>query len=277
MVLLLLLLFQDSSSGGQEVISPPKLSGGEACDSAVVAFRAGKIEHAAEMARLCIQKGGASSETYKLLALASFLLQRVDDFRTNIEKAIELNPADGGAHYHLGRFLYERQQFKDAISRFRIATDLDPENYRASYFSGLSRQAGGDGKGSIQDYRKAIEIIERKRVAYGWPFADLGDLLVLQGDFDSGLSWIYRGTRNDPTLPYTHYVYARTLLRKEASFEVEKALERAIQLDPGYVEAYYLLGRYYSRTGDQQRAKSAFAKFDELRKNPAPSPFGLRR
>ena len=90
----------------------------------------------------------------------------------------------------------------------------------------------------------------------------------------------------DPSLEVTsgrhkygdsHYVYARALMRREPTFEVEQSLERAIKLDPGYTEAYYVLGRYYTRIGDAERARSAFAKFGELRKNPVPSPFGLRR
>lgn len=277
MLLLLLFLFQRPPAELQTIIAPQTQRNDDPCSSAAAAFRAGQIEQAAERARLCIQKGGATSETYKLLALASFLLQRLDDYQTNMKKAVELNPSDSGAHYHLGRFLYEQKQFEDAIERFRMAKQLDPDQYKAYYFSALCQQWINDEKAAVDDYRKAIEIIEHKKVAYGWPFVDLGDLLVVQGDFEGGLAWVYRGTRNDPDLPYTHYVYARTLMRKEASFEVEDSLLRAIKLDPGYTEAYYLLGRYYSRMGDKERAKKAFTKFDELRKNPMPSPFGLRR
>ncbi len=106
---------------------------------------------------------------------------------------------------------------------------------------------------------------------------DLGELLVNRGEFDTGLSWIYRGKRNDPTLPYTHFAYGRAVLRRETTPEVEEALQQAIKLDPGYTEAYYVLGRYYSKKGDKERAATAFQKFEELRKNPVPSPFGLRR
>jgi Tfp pilus assembly protein PilF len=51
----------------------------------------------------------------------------------------------------------------------------------------------------------------------------------------------------------------------------------AIKLDPGYGDAYYLLARYYQRTGESQLAKDTFAKFEEIKKNPTPSPYGVRR
>jgi tetratricopeptide (TPR) repeat protein len=205
------------------------------------------------------------------------MLQRPDDFRTNMEKALALNQSDGSAYYHLGRFYYEKKQYKEALERLDKAAELDSENYKAYYFSGLCRQAGAEDEKAGTDFRKAIDVIERKKIRYGWPFADLGELMVQGGEFEKGLSWIYRATRNDPSLPYTHFVYARALLRNEESLEAEQALQQAIKLDPGYTEAYYLLARYYTKTGDQERAKRAFAKFEELRKNPVPSAYGLRR
>src|SRR5437867_3353394 len=226
-VLLFLLLSQGPPSGAQEPAAAQAPLSEQKCEAAAAAFRAGQIERAADLARLCILNGANNSEIYKLLALSSFLLQRAEDFQINMEKAIALNPGDADAHYHMGRFLYEKMQYDAASSRFRKAIELDPENHRARYYSGLCRQAESDLAGAEEDFRKAIEIIERKKAGYGWPFADLAELLVLKGNYEQGISWIYRGVRNNPTLPYTHYVYARALMRGEASFEVERELRQA--------------------------------------------------
>ena len=263
--------------GHQETRTQSPTKNSQRCWAAEEAFSNAQFERAAGLARLCLLQDGQSSETYKLLALSSYMLQRLDDFQTGMEKALALNPADGGAHYHLGRFFYEQKQYREALNRFNKATELDPENQKAYYFRGLCRQASGDEEGAAGDFRKSIELIERAKINYGWPFADLGELFILRGEFEKGLSWIYRATRNDPTLPYTHFAYARALLRKETSPEIEGSLQKAIKLDPGYAQAYYLLARYYSKTGDKERAKSTFEKFEQLRKNPVPSPFGLRR
>src|SRR5213593_2647546 len=206
------------------------------CWAAEEAFHTAQFERSADLARLCLLQEGDSSETYKLLALSSFMLQRSDDFRTNMEKALALNPSDGSAYYHLGRFFYEKKQYKEALDRLGKAAELDPENFKAYYFSGLCRQGSADDQKAATDFRKAIDIIEQKKVRYGWPFADLGELIVLRGEFEKGLSWIYRATRNDPSLPYTHFAYARALFRREAGLEVEQSLQHAIKLDPGYTE-----------------------------------------
>lgn len=247
------------------------------CEPAATAFRSGQFERAVELGRRCVEQGAENSELYKLLALSSYVLQRADDFQNYMNRAIVLAPGDGAPHYHLGRFFYEKKHYRDALNRFRRAIELDPENYRAYYFSGLCRQGNNDEAGALEDYRKSIEIVDRGKIKYGWPFADLADLLVLRGELDKGVSWAYRAVRNDPTLPYAHYVYAAALMKQEAGFEVEQELLRAIQFDPGYTQAYYLLGRYYTKTGEKEKAKTAFAKFEDLRKTPQPSPFGLRR
>src|SRR5512143_3344758 len=80
---------------------------GQICDNASLAFKAGQIERAAQLARECIDSGTVSSDAYKLLAISYFLLQRFDDYLVNMQRAAELNPADAEIHYHLGRFYYE--------------------------------------------------------------------------------------------------------------------------------------------------------------------------
>jgi tetratricopeptide (TPR) repeat protein len=249
----------------------------QVCDDAVLAFKAGEIDRAAQLAQECIDRGTVSSDAYKLLAISCFLLQRFDDYLAYMQKAEQLNPSDAEIQYHLGRYQYEVKEYKKAMDYFSRAVDLDPENYRACYFLALCKQGNSDEKGAAEDFKKAIAIVERKHVSYGWPFADLGDLLALKGDYDNGLSWGYRGTRNDPSLPYVHYVYARILMNKDMIPEVEQELNKAIKLDPGYTQAYYLLGRYYTKIGDKDRAKVAYTKFNELKSKPEPSPFGLRR
>jgi tetratricopeptide (TPR) repeat protein len=247
------------------------------CESAVLAFKAGQIERAAELARKCIDSGTVSGDAHKLLGICSFLLKRFDEYLVNMTKAAELNPKDAEIQYHLGRYMFEVKEYKAAMDRFTQTINLDPDNYKALYFLAICKQGNSDEKGAVEDFHKAIGIIERKKAKYSWPYADLGDLLSLQGDYEAGLSWAYRATRNDPSQPYGHYIYARLLMKKDPTPEIEQELTRAVQLDPGYTQAFYELGRYYAKTGDQERAKAAYAKFNELKNNPVPSPFGVRR
>jgi tetratricopeptide (TPR) repeat protein len=218
-----------------------------------------------------------AGEIYKRLAMVEYLLGKLDRFEAHIREAIRLNPMDADARYHLGRRFFEEKRYREAMGAFLEAIKIQPEHYRARYYAGLVHKGENDGEGAKREFQAAIRVIERLKVRYAWPFTDLGEWLINEGEYERGVGWLYRATRNDPKSPHAWYHYAKALFQKEPSFEVKEALLVAIGLDPGYSEAYYLLARYYQKTGEEKLAKETFAKFDELKKHPIPSPFGLRR
>jgi tetratricopeptide (TPR) repeat protein len=245
--------------------------------SALVAFQQGRLEQVAELLNQSLARGDRRAEVYKLLALAEFLLDRPEQCEAHLRAALERSPLDADAHYHLGRLLFERKRYGAALESFQAALKLQPEHFKARYYAGLVYDGTDEPARAKEEWRAAIEIIERRRIRYAWPFADLGQRLVKDGEYENGLGWLYRATRNDPGSPHAWYGYAKALFQKEATAEVKDALLAAIKLDPGYSEAHYLLARYYQKTGETERAKETFARFDELKKNPQPSPYGLRR
>jgi tetratricopeptide (TPR) repeat protein len=245
--------------------------------SALVAFQRGQVEQVCELLNRSLTRGLRRAEVYKLLALSEYLLRRPEQFETHIREAIKLNPLDADAHYHLGRHLFEQKKYSAALDTFQTALKIQPEHYKARYYAGLVYEGTDEMERAKEEWRAAIQIIERRRVRYSWPFADLGRRLVNEGEREQGLGWLYRATRNDPDSPHAWYGYAKALFQAEASPEVKDALFAAIKLDPGYTDAFYLLARYYQKTGATERAKETFARFDELKKNPQPSPYGLRR
>jgi tetratricopeptide (TPR) repeat protein len=244
---------------------------------ALIAFQRGQPAESSELANKCLSRGDRRGEVYKLLAMSEYLLQQYDKFEAHIREAIKLNPQDADAHYHLGRYFFEEKRYKDAMGSFQDSLKIQPAHYKARYYTGLVHERENEGERAKQEFQAAIQTIERLKVRYAWPFTDLGKWLMNEGDYDRGVGWLYRATRNDPKSPHAWYHYAKALLQKDPSYEVKEALLVAISLDAGYSEAYYLLARYYQKTGEERLSKEAFAKFDELKKNPIPSPFGLRR
>ena len=244
---------------------------------ALVAFQSGRFEQASEMAEACLKRGDGRGEVHKLFALLEYLQRRFNTFETHIREAAKLDPLDPDPHYHLGRYYFEDKRYDLALAEFKKAFELQPDHFKSHYYAGLVHEGQNNIDAAKQELQAAIRVIDRMKIRYAWPYADLGRLLVNEDDYDRGVGWLYRAIRNDPESPYARYHYAKALFRNGATFEVKQELMEAIRLDPGYGDAYYLLARYYQKTGEKQLAKDTFAKFEEIKKNPAPSPYGVRR
>lgn len=247
------------------------------CQQAVVAFRRADPKTAAYLANQCLAHGDNRPEMLKLLALSEYLLGQHDKFETHIRAVLAQNPRDVEAHYSLGRYFFEIGRYTDSLASLRTVMEIDPEHYKAHYYAGLLHGASGRPELARHEYLAAIKTIESKQIRYAWPFAEMGRQLVDAGDYGRGLEWLARAIQNDPANPKAQYEYGRALSKNSSGPEVEKALLEAIRLDSGYSDAYYLLARYYQRTGKPQMASELLTKFKKLKKDPVPSPYGLRR
>jgi tetratricopeptide (TPR) repeat protein len=244
---------------------------------AVIAMRRGEPQTSRDLASRCLVLGDTRPEVYKVLALAEYALGQNDAFETHIRAVLRTNPSDAEAQYFLGRYLYEIQHYDQSLRVFQSVLEMEPEHYKSHYYSGLLYGAAGNESRARQEYLAAIRVIESKGVRYAFPYADLGRQLAETGELDDAIQWLTRGMRNDPDCPKAHYEYARALFQKGVEPEIEKSLQEALRLDPGYTEAYYLLARYYKKLGESQLASQALARFKDLKDHPLPSPYGLHR
>ncbi len=244
---------------------------------AQVALRRGDPTAANEFASRCIKRGDNRPEIYKVLALAEYLLQRTEQFEGHIRAVLERNPRDAEAQYILARYLYETKQYQQSISAFQEVLEIQPDYYKAHYYTGLVYQMTNDTGRAQAEFLAAIRIINSKQIRYAWPFADLGRQLADAGELDAAIDWLSQAIHNDPTCPKAYYEYARALFHKGPLPEVEKMLIEAVRLDPGYPDAYYLLARYYRKSDKNLAAEQVLARFKDLKAHPVPSPYGLPR
>ena len=242
-----------------------------------IALGRGDPSSVAELVNRCIERGDNRPEIYKMLAITEYLLQRTDQFEAHIQYVLDKNPQDAEAQYLLSRYLYEMKLYGQALPAFQAVLDLQPEHYKAHYYEGLIKEANGDTNEAQAEFRAAIRIVESKSVHFAWPFADLGRQLADAGDLETAINWLSRGIHNDPTCPKVYYEYARALFQRGLTPQVEKALNEAVRLDPGYTDAYYLLARYYRKADNNVAADEALTRFRELKAHPVPSPYGLPR
>jgi len=118
-------------------------------------------------------------------------------------------------------------RFDAACQAFDTVLKADPQNLHARFCRGLCYQY-------IADNAKALEC------------------------FDA----VYQKDKDDP---YVAYKCAEALLALDRNEDGVKMLERALQLDPGFVSAAYRLALQYQRQDEtQKKADALFQRFKEL-------------
>jgi len=135
------------------------------------------------------------------------------------EKPVERAPLPqetAEVYFNRGVDSSRKGDFREAVSDFNKAIDVNPEFVVAYLNRGFSYSRMGDFDKAIADYTKAIELNPRYAVAYhnrGFVYRRMGE-------------------------------YDRAILD----------LTKAIEIDPKYASAYYYRGHIYHYNGDYEKA-----------------------
>ena len=202
-----------------------------------------------------------ATEFYRLSDEAGELASKGDYAGAAVEwsKAVDVDPDDGKAHYHLAYALDKQGQLERAIEQYRKSVELDSSNAAAFASLSIALTHAGNFNESIEAAKKALaldpkdvltegnlaaslletgqtdEAIEhiRKALELDPDFADghnmLGIVLARAGKLDEGISHLQRAVSLVPESPEYHFNFCRLLAAghrfPEAVPECEKAVE----------------------------------------------------
>ena len=156
--------------------------------------------------------------------------RKFDEAVVRLKRAVESDPADVAARYHLGLALVELKQYTEAESQFKQAGEL------------------------------RAEIGPRKdQILAGFAQAYMG-----QGRLDEAERTIREAleARDDST--EAHLALGKLYLHRKKYAEAAKALDKAIELNPKDPYAHYYAGIAYSNIGRQDRMVNEFQMFLKL-------------
>lgn len=110
-----------------------------------VLFRENKPKDSLEVYTQAAKLKPPSADDLKIVALNYVLLNDYPDAARYLQKAIQMDPNNVEAHYHLGRVAYQQNRFEQAIAEFQRALQLDPGNTKAQNNLGLTVEATNEG------------------------------------------------------------------------------------------------------------------------------------
>src|SRR6266481_1502565 len=93
------------------------------------------LEEAGASSRRALELDSESAEAHTSRALALTLRRQYDDARREFESALRLNPILYEAHYFYGRACFTEGKVEEAVSHYRDAWRVRPEDYQAIYLT----------------------------------------------------------------------------------------------------------------------------------------------
>jgi len=152
--------------------------------------------------------------------------------------------------------------WKDEASLWYDVTLKSPGNARGLMNYGLALMSGGDFRGALGYFEKALLIAPD----YAYLQINIAIAKDAMGDAASAESHFKRAIECNPAFFGCYFYYARFLDKRGRQAEAVPLLQKAVELSPGYGESRYLLMRIYARENDWESV--AKIAEDTLKRSP---------
>ena len=176
---------------------------------------------------------------------------RVDEARSDIDKALRLDPSNSQA-FALQSIIAVVQNRKDqALELASKAVDLAPKSSTALVALSYALQANFDLQGALNNLQGAAKLGPENALAW----ARLAELWLSVGDLDSALETAKEAVALNPKLAHTQTVLGFTHLTKIKTQDSKEAFEKAIELDQAAPLPRLGLGLAKIREGDLEAGR----------------------
>ncbi len=222
--------------GNHPVVDPntPRLKDNEKLAQARQLILADRLGEAMALLDALIAEDPKVADAYMLRGIArmrdSLVYAAVKDLNT----ATQLKPS-ADAYFNLGNALHQAGHYDRAMTAYRAALELKPED---------------------------PEVL-----------TNMGAALVAAGRVDEGYPILERALALRPNDPRTHTNMGIYHDRKGAYSAAERAYRKALEIDPNHYPAAYNLARTYQSMGNQNAALDAFRLYLRLRPDAPDRPY----
>lgn len=192
-------------------------------------------------------------------ALSRYLIDRLDDARTDLETLIAHDAALPADHYLLGRILFDQGETAAARAELTVAL-VDPAHAQARLFLGRACLALNDAHAAIEVLEQAVEL----RPNHAPTAATLSLAYAAAGRRERAIAAAQRAVRLDSSVGAHHQVLA-TLYAASGRFqEARTALINALTLQPDVATWHAQMGTICEQMGLIDAARSAYARAIQL-------------
>ena len=172
------------------------------------------------------------------------------------------------AQFNHGCALLEQYDFVAAAGAFEKVLEVMPDWTAARFNLGLAYlnlQEAAGAKDNLSKAQHAFETVLAADAGSLYAGFCLGLLHQHLGDNARAMACYRAVYQADSSDPYVAYKYAEALLALEKKDEGTAVLEKVVAADPGFISGVYRLAAQYQRSGQRDKAKALFERFNALK------------
>jgi tetratricopeptide (TPR) repeat protein len=144
-----------------------------------------------------------------------------------LEQLVAAYPNDERAHFNLGGYYFGQQDFPQAITHYKKATEINPTYSTAFNILGYAYRQNDDYPDAEQAFKKYIELIPNDPN----PYDSYAELLLKMGRFDEAIIQYRKALAIDANFINSHQGIAAALMYQgkpdEAAAELQKITDKA--------------------------------------------------
>ena len=165
-----------------------------------------------------------------------------DTARRDFNKANELDPLFHRAYFYVGRTAFEQGDHKTALKIFRQVLDDQPEEGEYRYWMGRAFEAQGRTEDALGEYKKATDVDEEYARENPELFIRRGRLLVKLNRPENGRKEISRALEIDPGLIEARLAMAEADFSSKDYASAIENFQKALEESPENAKAQRKLG-----------------------------------
>jgi tetratricopeptide (TPR) repeat protein len=201
------------------------------------------------------------------LDTAHFRPQLRDQVQKSLDEA-RSRPGDPEASGHLGMLLHAYEQYEAAETCYRRARILAPASFNWAYYLALVESLEGKSEEAVVTLRETLRISPDYLPAR----VKLAEVLVSLNRLRESRDECLLAIKQDPGFVPAYYWLGRTAA---AQGDVKSAIEhyrKACELAPAFGSAHYALALLYQKTGDTPHARQSMAAYQKFGRDGDPQP-----
>ncbi|HZI46423.1 MAG TPA: tetratricopeptide repeat protein [Pyrinomonadaceae bacterium] len=142
-----------------------------------------------------------------------------------LEKLVAVYPNDERAHFNLGGYYFGQQDFTQAISHYKRATELAPDYSTAFNILGYAYRQNEAYSDAENAFKKYIELIPNDPN----PYDSYAELLLKMGRFDEAITQYNKALAIDSNFVNSHFGIAAALMYKNKPADAQAELQKLMQ------------------------------------------------